>query len=193
MVAEGLRGLRRNLIAAGLIVVFVGLIVWVALELWSVRQRLSAAESNSRILAQQVRDLGGTPRVTPEPGPTGPAGSPGPSGQPGAPGSPGQNGRNGTNGLTGSTGPAGPKGTQGAQGSPGPAGANGPQGATGPAGPKGDPGATGSPGPTGPPPSSWSWTYLGVTYTCTQDSPGSTTYTCSPSGTNPPAARRKKG
>ncbi len=156
MVGNGLRLVRRNLILAGTVLLAVGLGLLVVLEYQDVRARLATADRNNQILAQQVRDLGGTPKVTPAPGPTGPAGA---SGQPGASGSSGQNGRNGSNGSAGSPGPTGakgaagspgPSGATGAQGVAGPAGkdgADGKDGATGPQGPKGD---TGSPGPTCP-------------------------------------------
>lgn len=98
-------------------------------------------------------------------GPSGPKGDPGVAGPPVPPGVPGSNGATGTTGDTGPRGPAGP------------------QGETGPAGPQGkqgQPGATGAKGDTGPAPSSFSFTYLGVPYTCTPDSSGSTHYTCNP-------------
>jgi hypothetical protein len=178
MVGRSLGIARRNLILAGLVLVFMALGLMVVAEFQSFRHQLSAAQQDSRILAQQVRELGGTPKVTPAPGPTGPAGA---SGQPGASGSSGQNGRNGSNGSPGTAG------AKGSAGSPGPAGASGAAGGQGPAGPAGKDGqdgkdgAKGDTGATGPPPSSWSWNdALGVTHTCTQDSPGSTTYTCKP-------------
>ena len=185
MMADRLLNARRSLIGVGLGLVAVVVAAWIGLAISDVKARLATADRNNRILAQQVRDLGGTPKVTPAPGPTGPAGA---SGQPGPSG---QNGRNGSNGGPGSTGATG---ATGAAGSPGPAGATGPQGPAGPPGKDGQDGKDGATGPqgdtgpAGPPPSSWSWTYLGVTYTCVQDSPGATTYTCSPAA---PALRRK--
>ncbi|MBQ1167181.1 hypothetical protein KBZ21_55200, partial [Streptomyces sp. A73] len=43
----------------------------------------------------------------------------------------------------------------------------------GAAGPRGEQGPQGERGPAGPAPSSWTWTYNGVTYTCTPSSDGS--------------------
>lgn len=142
-----------------------------------------------------VRGVQGVPGV---PGPAGPSGSPGASGSPGpvgASGAPGRNGSNGSPGAAGSPGPAGPSGAPGASGMPGPAstvaGPAGPAGPTGPAGPPGKdgaPGPKGDTGPAGPAPASWTFTYppgpLGVTYTCTPDSDGSTHYTCTPASTS---------
>lgn len=128
-------------------------------------QKASTRDAQLRALAAQVRRLGGTPVVTPPaagspgiPGATGPPGPAGPTGRPGA-------GTPGPTGPTGGQGPAGPAG-QSVTGPPGPAGP------AGPAGKDGKDGADGSP------PTSWTWTYLGVTYICTQTAPGSTTYEC---------------
>lgn len=82
----------------------------------------------------------------------------GPAGADGIDGSPGSNGVNGSDGQNG------------AQGVPGPAG---PQGELGPAGPQG---IQGEPGPVGPAPASFSFTFLGVPYTCTNTGTGD--YTC---------------
>ncbi|MET9073818.1 hypothetical protein ABZX95_16960 [Streptomyces sp. NPDC004232] len=137
-----------------------------------------------------VQGVQGVPGV---PGPAGPSGSPGATGSPGpagASGAPGSNGRNGSPGATGAQGSPGPSGQPGSSGAPGVAGQTGATGAQGPAGPQGPQGDTGPQGPkgdtgaTGPAPSSWTFTYppgaLGVTYTCTPDSPGSTNYNCTP-------------
>lgn len=98
----------------------------------------------------------------------GPRGDPGKDstipGPPGAdstvPGPPGAPGKDST-----VPGPQGPRGERGADstvpGPPGPAGERGPQG---------EPGAG---------PSSFTFTYLGMPYTCTPNPPGSSTYTCS--------------
>jgi hypothetical protein len=109
-------------------------------------------------LAQQVRQMGGTPVVQPSqlpgpsgapglqgiPGPAGASGAPGPSGAPGASGAPGRAGASGAvgaqgipgaPGAQGSPGPVGPSGPPGPSGEPGPSGPSGPSGATGPAGP----------------------------------------------------------
>lgn len=115
------------------------------LQQQSVGARLRQAEADNRILSQQVRDLGGTPKVSPRPGP---AGSPGVPGSPGNPGTPGRTGRTGQPGAVGPTGKTGPSGAPGASGAPG---VQGPKGDTGPAGPKGDTGDQGPRGEEGPP------------------------------------------
>jgi hypothetical protein len=116
----------------------------------SVGSRLRKAEADNRVLAQQVRDLGGIPKVSPQPGP---AGSPGASGSPGAPGASGAPGRTGPSGKPGRTGASGSPGKTGPSGAPGNPGAVGPSGPPGPAGKDGKDGADGkdgSPGPVGP-------------------------------------------
>lgn len=120
------------------------------LQQQSVASRLRKAESDSQVLAQQVRDLGGVPKVTPQPGPTGAAGSPGVPGRPGRSGQSGSNGRPGQNGAAGEPGKTGASGSPGASGAPGVKGDTGPKGDTGTQGPKGDQGEPGSPGPTCP-------------------------------------------
>lgn len=156
-------------------------------------ERLAESDRKGQVLSQQVRDMGGVPRVTVAPGP---AGSPGAAGQSGAPGSAGASGSPGRSGTAGSPGPIGPSGGQGPAGVPGQS-VTGPPGSAGPAGPSGAPGKDGADGKDGKdgadgkPPSSWTWTdQLGATYTCTQTSPGATTYTCTSSG--PLSARRKQ-
>jgi len=123
------------------------------------------------------------------PGPKGEKGDPGrdgldgdtivgPKGEKGDPGGPGADST--------VAGPAGERGQPGADSTvPGPAGVPGERGPAGAdstvPGPKGDPGEPGARGPqgeTGPAPTSITWTYLGTTYTCTPNPPGSTTYTC---------------
>lgn len=144
-------------------------------------RKASTRDQQLRDLAAQVRKLGGTPVVVPPPGV---AGSPGVAGQPGAPGRPGaagSPGRSGGAGSPGPTGPAGPSGTQGAAGAPGQA-VTGPPGPAGPTGPAGKDGKDGTDGKDGSPPSSFSWTYLGVTYQCTPTSDDSTAYDCQPAG-----------
>lgn len=121
-------------------------------------------------------------------GPPGPQGSPGPQGFSGSDGVNGLNGQPGPSGAPGAQGASGVDGQPGTAGQPGPNGSPGPSGATGapgevgPAGPQGDPGPEGSPGPTGPQgpagyPASFSFTFLGVTWTCT-DVDGDHAYTC---------------
>ena len=125
---------------------------------------------------------------------------PGPKGDPGPPGRDGVDGDTivGPSGVDGKDstvpgprgeagadstvpGPAGPPGADSTV--PGPPGPAGPQGAAGadstvpgPAGPAGERGPAGEPG-SGP--SSFTFTYLGMPYTCTPNPPGSSTYTCS--------------
>lgn len=81
------------------------------------------------------------------------------------------------------TGPAGPPGPAGQDSTvPGPQGPVGP-GSTVP-GPQGPEGPAGPSGADGQPPSSWSYQWLGITYTCTRTEPfdpSTPTYTCSPS------------
>jgi hypothetical protein len=130
------------------------------------------------VLAQQLREHGVKPRITPSdvPGPTGatgaqglsgprgPRGGVGPMGAPGASGPPGQPGNTGPKGTSGQSGPVGDTGPQG------PAGPKGDTGDQGPAGPQGDSGPAGYPG---------QFTFgLGpVTYVCT-DPDGDHQYEC---------------
>jgi hypothetical protein len=117
------------------------------------RQSDEVAQSRQdmKVLADQVRSLGGTPAVTPPPpsGPPGERGEPGRPGQSvqGPPGPPGPSGRSvtGPPGVVGSPGPAGPSGAS-VQGPPGP------QGEPGESiqGPPGEDGADGEPGPACP-------------------------------------------
>lgn len=180
---KGTEKTREHLGLTVKLLVFAALTVAVMGVLWNIRQELDQAKRDNKVLAQQVVALGGVPQVTPQPGPVGPTGSPGTNGV---------NGLNGRNGNTGQPGPAvtGPAGSQGPAGATvtGPPGVIGPSGAPGKDGKDGADGATGPAGKEGPPPSRWSWTdSLGVTYTCTQTSSGSTTYDCQPSGTSPTA------
>jgi hypothetical protein len=142
-----------------------------------------------RALRQQVKAHGGTPvapdpaRAVPSlsaraevpvpiPGPAGPSGAPGQSGAPGSPGVPGVSGAPGRSGAPGAPGAPGPAGATG------PAGPVGPQGEAGPTGPQG---STGKDGADGHPPAGWTFTYGGVTYTCSPVSdfnPASPRYDC---------------
>jgi type II secretory pathway pseudopilin PulG len=105
----------------------------------------------ARALARQVRNLGGTPVVTPPPaGQTGPAGGVGPQGPPGPQGPEGlmgPQGQTGPHGARGSTGPVGSTGPAGPEGAVGP---QGPQGDTGPQGPAGTDGTNGTDGRNAP-------------------------------------------
>jgi len=88
----------------------------------------------------------------------------GESGSFGVDGEDGVDGLNGTNGVDGLNGVNGKDGKDGVDGTNGVDGVNGLDGAT---------------GSQGPPPSSFSFTYLAITYTCTPISPGSTIFQCS--------------
>jgi hypothetical protein len=195
--AEHVRRIRRNwlaLAAAGVIGV---LVVVISVQIHALGEQLRQAQEDSHVLADQVERMGGTPLVSPAPGPTGargPVGPTGPQGEPGPQGTAGSDGEPGPSGRPGKDGAPGPAGTPGAQGSPGPKGEPG-ETVTGPPGPRGEKGADGKdghagpkgeqgePGPRGPAPTGWTFTHLGVTYRCEPDPPGSTTYTCTPGGT----------
>lgn len=105
----------------------------------------------------------------PIPGPPGPPGPPGASGKP-APTitpSPGPSGASGAPGEPGATvtGPPGPPGADGADGQ------------------DGKDGTDGRDGTNGQPPSSWTFTYAGTTYTCRRADdfdPDAPRYTCDP-------------
>lgn len=179
-------------------------IAWFAVILHGLTGRITNAEAssddnaaNARAalnaadrLARQVEGLGGTPVVEPSNLPT-PAkstrGRTGATGQAGAAGSQGAAGPRGPgptrsqiaaalSAFCGAGKCVGPAGATGKDGKDGATGATGSQGATGPAG---APGATGGDGATGPAgyPSSFTFTYLGANYTCT-DSDGDRAYTC---------------
>lgn len=179
--AEERRWRRGDLLAVAAAVVVGAAFAWIALSVWTLQQDLRAANHARDALARQVQQLGEKPVAGPpgsrgEPGrsvvgPQGPRGEKGERGEPGRPAptitpSPGPPGRDGEDGEPGAsvTGPPGP---------PGPSGAD----STVP-GPAGPPGERGEQGPPGPPPSSWTWEYGGVTYTCRPDAEGSTHYTC---------------
>lgn len=133
-------------------------------------QRADTAVHTAFQLCEQVKRLGGACVVDPDEL----RGEPGETGPPGPVGPPGEDGRDGE------PGPAGPVGPTGASGPAGPQGPAGEPGAEGPAGP---PGVAGEPGADGKPPASWTWTWLGVTYTCARDEGSPTeapTYTCRP-------------
>lgn len=141
--AEHVRRVRRNIGAVVLAAVFVVLSAFT----WSAVNDL---KRDNQILAEQVRELGGVPKVGPA-GEQGPAGSTGPQGEQGPSGPPGLS-VTGPAGPQGSTGPAGQPGVSvtGPAGPPGAQGEPGPQGAQGEQGPRGEPGPEGSPGPTCP-------------------------------------------
>lgn len=121
--------------------------------------------------------------------PTGPQGIQGFQGIPGRDGVDGKDGQPGKDSTV--PGPAGadstvpgPQGLPGADSTvPGPQGERGPQGAPGAdstvPGPQGPAGPAGRDGQDGTGPSSFTFTYLGMPYTCSPNPPGSSTYTCS--------------
>lgn len=168
--------------------VFAGILAALMLQIHDMRAQMLTAEHNSEVLADQVEELGGVPRVSPSAGPpgqrgdVGPQGPPGPSGPPGPRGADGKPGKDGTPGATGPPGVQGPKGDTGVKGEPGEA-VTGPPGPPGERGPQGEPGPRGRPGP---PPEGWTFTYGGVTQTCRPVEPDSTSYTCNPEGAPTP-------
>lgn len=149
------RAYRLPLLGAMAIAIGVAAIAW---TFYSQGQRIDTVERDNQVLAQQVRQLGGVPHVSPAPsgGAPGQSGQPGQPGAAGAPGRPGPSGTSGSSGPKGNAGPSGKPGTSGASGAPGAAGVpgkDGAQGAPGPAGPTGPAGPEGprgEPGPTGP-------------------------------------------
>lgn len=133
----------------------------------------------SDALADQVKDLGGTPVVTP---PAGPRGEPGAQGPPGRDGEDGEDGEDGLTPpcyflVTQCVGEAGPQGEQGEVGPAGPAGEAGPTGPAGPAGPTGPAGPQGPSGPSGPAAASITFEWANKTYRCT-DPDGNLHYAC---------------
>nr|SAP16333.1 Phage tail fiber protein [Nonomuraea gerenzanensis] len=171
-------------------VVFTAVLGALMVQINGLAERVRQAESDRTVLTEQVKKLGGVPLVSPSPGPPGERGDAGPRGLQGPPGPAGPTGPRGAAGQPGrdgSPGPSGPPGMQGPKGDPGEQGARGEPGetVTGPPDPAGERGPQGEPGPrgeAGPPPSGWTFTYAGVTYTCTPAESGSTTYTCTPGG-----------
>jgi len=137
---------RAEGVIAGLIVVVVAGIAFLAVQFVGLHQDLQTANQARDALAAQVQRLGASPVA----GPPGSRGEPGksivgPSGPPGATGPPGPRGPAGSPGRTGSAGPTGASVT-GVPGAVGPSGAAGSAGAVGPAGPRGP---AGPPGPAG--------------------------------------------
>jgi hypothetical protein len=132
------------------------------------------ADDRSRLV---VRYLQGKQGISGVPGRAGVEGAPGPMGGRGRRGERGATGRAGSDGADGRPGVAG---SDGAVGPAGTDGTDGKDGEDGVAGAKGDPGAAGPPGeqgPPGPPVESFTFTFLGTDYTCT-DPDGDGDYTC---------------
>lgn len=190
----------RTLATAAVFLVLAGgiLLVWLRVDAADKRAAQYAAEANRRgdavatlagdvrVLRSQVAAKGEKPKAPPPeravsglpdrtrvpvpiPGPQGPRG---PEGKQGRPGKPAPT-------ITPSPGASGAPGHPGADSTvPGPRGERGEPGADSTVpGPQGD---RGEQGPQGPPPSSWTWTYMGTTYTCRPTSEGSTDYACTP-------------
>lgn len=114
-------------------------------------------------------------------GERGEQGEPGPRGNSGPPGPRGPAGDDGDSGPPGTPGRAGSDGSAGSAGNPGSDGAAGPSGPAGPPGAPGTPGADGTPGAAGQPPATWSFSVLGIPYTCTRAEPfdpATPTYAC---------------
>jgi hypothetical protein len=194
---------RRDPVALLLGVLLAALVAYIWWQTAQLTHELRTANEARDALASQVQRLGEKPVAGPpgsrgEPGPSvtgppGPAGqrgddgASGPSGPPGPSGSPGKPGRDGADGTsaTGAPGADGSPGAAGPQGDAGAAGPPGPQGEPGPPGADGERGEKGEQGPAGSPPSSWTFTYRGVTYTCTPSASGSTAYSCEPTEGDP--------
>lgn len=166
----------------------------VADELATAHTDIAELASALATVSGQVEALGGEPAVEVEagvdgpelvPGPQGETGQRGPQGPEGDPGPPGPVGPMGAMGADGLAGPDGAPGSDGEVGAPGETGPAGTAGAPGPPGPQGEPGPAGAQGDPGPPPESWSFTWLGTTWTCT-DPDGDLAYECTPTqGDNP--------
>ena len=159
------RAAARNwpMLAGGAVVAALALVV--SLQIHAFGNQLRRAEDDRQVLSEQVEQLGGVPLVSPT---AGPPGERGPQGPPGVPG---------PQGVPGPPGPSGKPGKPGADGEPG-VGQQGAEGPPGPPGVRGEQGPPGDRGPAGPPPAAWSFTWLGVTYTCRPVEPGSATYHC---------------
>ncbi|GGZ73947.1 hypothetical protein ACFOOM_00465 [Streptomyces echinoruber] len=111
---------RVGVVIAGMVVVLVGGMAFLALQFVSLHQDLETANKARDALAAQVERLGASPVAGPpdsrgEPGKNvvGPSGSPGP---PGPAGSPGQNGKHGKEGQNGKDGRNGKDGETGSPG-----------------------------------------------------------------------------
>lgn len=190
------RGLPRLPSIRGDVAFAVGVVVGLAVLLWlvwtvrSLAGDLREANEARDALATQVQQLGGEPVAGPpgsrgKVGPEGPAGEPGDRGPMGPQGPAGETGPSGSPGPSGEPGDVGPSGAPGSDGNAGEPGPPGAKGDPGPAGPQGEQGPRGERGPAGPAPSSWTFTYQGVTYTCRPVEDGSTRYTCTSDAPSP--------
>ncbi|MEU2992602.1 collagen-like protein [Streptomyces griseoincarnatus] len=161
-------------------------------------EAVSTLAGDVRVLRAQVQASGATPKA-PDPSAAVddldertrvPVPVPGPRGPKGDPGRPGPT-------ITPSPGPQGPPGQDGDDSTvPGPAGAPGADSTVpGPSGPPGRDGRDGQAGEDGQPPAGWTFTYGGVTYTCTPVDgfdPDAPRYRCdspdepAPGGESPP-------
>ncbi|MEV0993404.1 hypothetical protein [Nonomuraea sp. NPDC050202] len=180
MMGTHVRAVRRNwpLFVGVAVVVLLG--VWVSAQISGLGERVRQAEEDRQVLVEQVERLGGTPLVSPSPGPPGERGQQGIPGPPGPQGQAGPQGRPGRDGAQGLPGPSGPAGPVGAPGPSGPAGPSGPPGERGPQGEQGERGEQGPRGEPGPLPESWTFTSLGVEYVCRPVENGSADYRCEP-------------
>jgi len=159
---------RHNVVAFSAVVLGVGLLIGGAASfMLGLAHEVDKLRVDRNVLATQLENEGIEPAVSDadpvagipgeqgERGPAGPVGPSGPVGPVGPAGIPGGDGKDGAAGVSG------PVGDIGQPGDPGPAGA---QGEPGPPGAQGEPGPQ---GPAGPPPASFTFTWLGQTFTCT--------------------------
>ena len=169
---EARRWRRGDLFVVIAAVTLGGVLAWIVLSIQTMAQDGKQKDADIAALSQQVRGLGATPVA-------GPSGSPGKAGAAGDRGSRGPRGSTGPAGASGKPAPTltPSPGASGASGAPGKPGADstvpgppGPSstvaGPSGPPGPAGNNGTDGKDGSNGKPPASWTFTYLGVTYTC---------------------------
>lgn len=179
-------------------IVLLAFMAWMVVQVVQLSSSLRDANLARDILAQQVKQLGHVPAA----GPPGSRGDPGqavvgPEGPPGVPG------RDAPTPVP-VPGPSGPPGAPGVAGVPGPGstipGPTGPPGrdatgAPGKDGTAGKDGTNGVNGAPGQPPTSWTFTSGGTTYTCSRApgfDPANPQYACTtpspaPSPSSPPA------
>ena len=189
---RGIQGRRGDLLFVAALLAGTLLLAWIVISLRVFKHQLQTQETARDQLATQVQQLGATPV----------AGPPGSRGEPGPQGAPGKDAptpdvtdvaRLAAQLVTPAPGPSGPPGSPGPSSTvPGPSGPPGRPGANSTvAGPSGPPGPSGSPGQ---PPSSWTFTYGGATYTCsraTSFDPANPQYTCTPNAPDVPPGHRK--